>query len=334
MEYKLKLSEKATMIINIGGPELYRGQKAENLASLENISQLIKEVLKSRHNDITIVENAERPSPELLAVIKERGECGKGRYENPEIGLDIEWDYQVFKGSIGKYSYNDPFLKEGELTEYFALGKYAAVFTDYEDTMEYSGMEEDGIITKFFNGGHSVTYLARDFRITAVERELETVALRVPKIWTDFKAYDIQGLSGMRAGRKTRLILPDESEIVITGGKTSYVDGKDVIIPESLEDEREDRITEKYPCKDWKDMKNRLEDAFESFEKLNVPSLDAVREDLFEKIERFRELAERYSIHGISDSFDASVRNFEETIKKIYEPEILSPLTQMLETDK
>ena len=35
MEYTLKLSEKATMIISVDGPELYRGQKAENLASLD-----------------------------------------------------------------------------------------------------------------------------------------------------------------------------------------------------------------------------------------------------------------------------------------------------------
>lgn len=72
MEYTIKLNEKAKMIISIDGPELYRGQKAENLASLENISELIKEVLKSRHNDITITEYAEKPSPELLAIIKER----------------------------------------------------------------------------------------------------------------------------------------------------------------------------------------------------------------------------------------------------------------------
>ena len=327
MEYTLKLSEKATMIISVDGPELYRGQKAENLASLDNISELIKEALKSRHNDITITEYAKKPSPELLAIIKERGECGKGRYENPEIGLDIEWDYQVFKGSIGKYSYNDPFIKEGGLVEYFALGKYAAAFTDYEDTMEYSGTGEDGIITKFFNGGHSVTYLARDFRITAAEGEVETVALRVPNIWSEFQAYDIQGLSGMRAGRKTRLILPDETEIVVAGGKVSYVDGKEVLIPESLVDEREDRIMSKYPYKDWKDMKNYLEDACESFEKLNVPDIGKVREDLFKKIDRFKELAERYTIQGISDSFDTTVRNFEEIIKKIYEPEM--PVSSM-----
>lgn len=325
MEYKLKLSEKATMIISADESELYKGAKAESLAGLGNISELIKEALKSRHNDITIVENAERPSPELLAIVKERGECGKGRYENPEIGLDIEWDYQVFKGSIGKYSYNDPFLKEGELTEYFALGKYAAVFTDYEDTMEYRGIGDDGIITKFFNGGHSVTYLARDFRITAVEGETATVALREPCIGPVFQA-DMHGLSGMREGRKTRFILPDETEIVITGGKTSYVNGKDVLIPESFEGKREDEIISKYPYKDWKDMKNHLEDVFESLENLKVPSIDKVREDLFKKIDRFKELAERYTIQGISDSFDMTVRNFEEIIKKIYEPEIPVPL--------
>lgn len=305
MEYTIKLNEKATMIISIDGPELYRGQKLE---SLNNVSELIREAMKSRHNDITIVENAERPSPELLAVIKERGECGKGIYKNPELSLSLEWDYKVFKGSIGKYSYNDPFLKEGELTEYFALGKYAAVFTDYEDTMEYSGIGDDGIITKFFNGGYSVTYLARDFRITAVERKLETAALRVPKIWPEFQM-ELRGLSGMHFGRKTRLILPDETEIIVTGGKVSYINGKDILIPESLEDEREDRITEKYPCKDWKDMKNHLEDALESFEKLKVPSINTVRKDLFEKIDRFRELVERYTIQGISDNFDTTVRN-------------------------
>ena len=152
MEYTIKLNEKAVMIINIDGPELYRGQKAENLESLGSISELIKEVLKSRHNDITVTEYAPKPSPELLAIIKERGECGKGRYENPELSLDIEWDYKVFKGSVGKYSYSDPFIKEGGLDAYLMLGKYAAVFTDYEDTMEYDG--EKGIITKFFNGGN------------------------------------------------------------------------------------------------------------------------------------------------------------------------------------
>lgn len=324
MEYTIKLNEKAVMLINIDGPELYRGQKAENLASLENISELIKEVLKSRHNDITITEYAKKPSPELLAIVKERGECGKGRYENPELELDLEWDYKVFKGSIGKYSYNDPFIREGGLVEYFKLGKYASVFTDYEDAMEYDG--EKRIITKFFNGGHSVTYLARDFRITAVEGEVETVALRVPNIWSEFQAYDIQGLSGMRAGRKTRLILPDETEIVVAGGKVSYVDGKEVLIPESLELDTEDKIMSKYPYKDWKDMKNHLEDAFESLENLKVPSIDKVREDLFKKIEKFRELAERYTIKGISENFDTNVRNFEEIIKKIYEPEIPAPL--------
>jgi hypothetical protein len=316
MEYTIKLNEKAKMIISIDGPELYRGQKAENLASLENISELIKEVLKSRHNDITITEYAEKPSPELLAVIKERGECGKGRYENPELSLDIEWDYKVFKGSIGKYSYSDPFIKEGGLDAYLMLRKYAAVFTDYEDTMEYDG--EKRIITKFFNGGHSVTYLAEDFRITAALGKVETVALREPVIIADFKADGLNGLAGMHFGRKTRFILPDETEIIVAGGKTSYVDGKDVLIPESLEDEREDKIMSKYPYKEWKDIRNRLEDAFESLENLKVPIVDNVREDLFKKIDRFKELAERYTIQGISDSFDTTVRNFEELINKNY----------------
>lgn len=315
MEYTIKLNEKATMIINIDGPELYRGQKAENLARLENISELIKEVLKSRHNDITITEYAEKPSPELLAIVKERGECGKGRYENPELELDLEWDYKVFKGSIGKYSYNDPFIREGGVDTYLMLGKYAAVFTDYEDTMEYNG--EKRIITKFFNGGHSVKYLAEDFRITTVEGETATVALREPCIRSEFRA-NMRCLSGMRNGRKTRFILPDETEIVVAGGKTSYVNGKDVLIPESLEGEREDKIMSKYPYKDWKDMKNHLEEAFESLENLKVPDIGKVREDLFKKIDRFKELAERYTIQGISDSFDTTVRNFEELINKNY----------------
>lgn len=315
MEYTLKLNEKATMIISIDGPELYRGQKVENLASLDNVSELVKEALKSRHNDITITEYARKPSPELLAIVKERGEGGKGRYENPELDLDIEWDYKVFKGSIGKYSYNDPFIREGGLDAYLMLGKYAAVFTDYEDTMEYDSKK--GIIKKFFNGEHSVTYLAEDFRMTATEGKVETVALRVPEIWLEFQV-DLHGLSGMQSGRKTRFILPDETEIIISGGKTSYVDGKDILIPESLEDEKEDRIMAKYPYKDWKDMKNRLEDAFGSLESLRVPSVNTVREDLFKKIDRFRELAERYSLQGISDAFDASVRSFEEMINKNY----------------
>ena len=302
------------MIIDIGGPELYRGQKKENLASLGSISELIKEVLKSRHNDITVTEYAQKPSPELLAIIKERGEYGKGRYENPELSLSLEWNYKAFNGSIGKYSYNDPFIREGCLDAYLMLGKYAAVFTDYEDTMEYDG----GIITKFFNGGNEVTYLAGDFRITAVEGEVETVALRVPDIRENFKAYSIQGLSGMHEGRKTRFILPDETKIIVSGGKTSYVDGKDVLIPESLEGEREDRIMSKYPYKDWKDMKNHLEDAFESLENLKVPDIDKIREELLKKVDRFSSLAQKYSIQGISDSFDITVRNFEELINKNY----------------
>lgn len=313
MEYTIKLNEKAVMLINLDGPELYRGQKAENLASLENISELIKEALKSRHNDITITEYAQKPSPELLAIIKERGEYGNGRYENPELSLSLEWNYKAFNGSIGKYSYNDPFIREGGLEAYLTLGKYAAVFTDYEDTMEYDG----GIITKFFNGGNEVTYLAGDFRITAVEGEVETAALREPVI-EGFKADSLQGLSGMHEGRKTRFILPDETKIIVAGGKTSYAGGKDVLIPESLEDEREDRIMSKYPYKDWKDMKNHLEDAFESLEKLNVPDIGKVREDLYKKIDRFSSLAQKYSIQGISDSFDITVRNFEELINKNY----------------
>lgn len=316
MEYTIKLNEKAVMLINLGGPELYRGQKAENLASLENISELIKEALKSRHNDITITEYAQKPSPELLAIIKERGEYGKGRYENPELSLSLEWIYKAFNGSIGKYSYNDPFIREGCLDAYLMLGKYASVFTDYEDAMEHD--REKGIITKSFNGGNEVTYLAGDFRITAVEGEVETAALRVPDIRENFQAYGIQGLSGMRAGRKTRFILPDETEIIVSGGKTSYVDGKDVLIPESLEGEREDKIMSKYPYKDWKDMKNRLEDAFESLESLKVPDIGKVREDLYKKIDRFSSLAQKYSIQGISDSFDITVRNFEELINKNY----------------
>ena len=329
MEYAIQLNEKAAMIINLDGPELYRGQKAEKLASLENISELIMEALKSRHNDITITEHSLKPSPEFLAIVKERGECGKGRYENPDLNLDLEYDYKAFKGSIGKYSYNDPFIREGGLDAYLMLGKYAAVFTDYEDTMEYNGEKRVndpslhlGIITKFFNGGHSVRYLAEDFRIAAVEGEVETAALRVPCIGSAFQADGVfSGLSGMRAGRKTRFVLPDETEIVITGGKISYVNGKDVLIPESLEGEREDKIMSKYPYKDWKDMKNHLEDAFESLENLKVPSVDKVREDLFKKIEMFRELAERYAIKGISESFDTNVRNFEELINKNYKEE-------------
>ena len=315
MEYTLKLNEKATMIIGIGGPELYRGQKKEKLLSLGSISELIKEVLKSRHNDITITEHAKKPLPELLAIIKERGEYGKGRYENPELSLSLEWIYKAFNGSIGKYSYNDPFIREGGLEAYLTLGKYAAVFTDYEDTMEYDG----GIITKFFNGGNEVTYLAGDFRITAVEGEVETAALRVPDIKENFEADGILfGLSGMQNGRKTRFILPDETEIIVAGGKASYVNGKDVLIPESLESEREDKIMSEYPYRNWEDMKLKLERGFLGLVKLGVPSIDKVREDLFKKIDRFRELVQRYSFQGISDSFDTNVRNFEEMINKNY----------------
>ena len=102
------------------------------------------------------------------------------------------------------------FNRKGGLDAYLMLGKYAAVFTDYEDAMEYD--REKGIITKFFNGGHSVTYLAEDFRITSVEGEAETAALRVPCIGPAFQADSVFfGLSGMRAGRKTRFILPSET---------------------------------------------------------------------------------------------------------------------------
>ena len=315
MEYTLKLNEKATMIINIDGPELYRGQKKEKLLSLGRIPEIIKEVLKSRHKDITITEYAKKPSPKLLAIIKERGECGKGRYENPELSLSLEWDYKVFKGSIGKYSYNDPFIKEGGLDAYLMLGKYASVFTDYEDAMEYD--REKGMITKFFNGGHSATYLARDFRITAVHGETETVALRVPDIKENFEADGILfGLSGMQNGRKTRFILPDETEIIVAGGKASYVNGKDVLIPENLESEREDKIMSEYPYRNWENMKLKLERGFLGLVKLGVPSIDKAREDLLKKIERFRELVQRYSFQGISDSFDITV--FEELINKNY----------------
>ena len=69
MEYAMQLNEKAAMIINLDGPELYRGQKAENLSALDNISELIKEALKSRHNDITITEHSLKPSPEFLAIV-------------------------------------------------------------------------------------------------------------------------------------------------------------------------------------------------------------------------------------------------------------------------
>lgn len=151
-----------------------------------------------------------------------------------------------------------------------------------------------------------------------MEGEVETVALRVPDIRENFKAYGIQGLSGMHEGRKTRFILPDETKIIVAGGKVSYVDGKDILIPESLESEREDRIMSKYPYKDWKDMKNHLEDAFESLENLKVPDIDKIREELLKKVDRFSSLAQKYSIQGISDSFDITVRNFEELINKNY----------------
>lgn len=68
-------------------------------------------------------------------------------------------------------------------------------------------------------------------------------------------------------------------------------------------------------------MKNRLEDAFETIENLKVPSIDKAREDLFKKIDGFRELAERYTIKGISETFDTNVRNFEELINKNYKEE-------------
>ena len=324
MEYTIMLNSKASITVsNTDGSELYRKQMAQGLPEIENISGHLKEALKSRHNDMTVTEYASKPSPELLAIVKERGECGKGRYENPELELDLEWDYKVFKGSIGKYSYSDPFIREGGLDAYLVLGKYAAVFTDYEDTTEYDS--ENGIITKTFNSGHSATYLAGDFRITAVEGEVETAALRVPCIGPVFHA-KMHRLSGMHAGGKTRFILPDETEIIFAGGKTSYLNGEDVLIPESLAGISRDEIMEKYPCKDWEDMKNHLEDAFESLENLKIPDIDKIREDLFKKIDRFKELAERYTIQGISDSFDTTVRNFEEMIKKIYEPEIPAPL--------
>lgn len=65
-------------------------------------------------------------------------------------------------------------------------------------------------------------------------------------------------------------------------------------------------------------IKNRLEDAFESLESLKVPDIDKIREELLKKVDRFSSLAQKYSIQGISDSFDITVRNFEELINKNY----------------
>ena len=219
----------------------------------------------------------------------------------------------------------DPYGKKGVemLNRYSRYLK--AVFNgknEFEIDMEYPVMAHVNDMVVLENGKISCICIydketAED--VKEWKEKMETAALRVPCIGPAFQADSVFfGLSGMRAGRKTRFILPDETEIIVSGGKTSYVDGKDVLIPESLEGEREDKIMSKYPYKDWKDMKNRLEDAFESLESLKVPDIDKIREELLKKVDRFSSLAQKYSIQGISDSFDITVRNFEELINKNY----------------
>lgn len=118
--------------------------------------------------------------------------------------------------------------------------------------------------------------------------------------------------------------MPDKSEIVIEKNRVYY--GKPmengtffvIYIPADLAEMSEEEILENFSPEEYKKYEKTFEELFRILKELKMPQIDEIESDIFAKVEKFKEISDRYSISNIYENFDEDAENFNRIINDYF----------------
>ena len=313
MEISKKISDTAIMEV-----ETYKW-KMKKFESCKNAPEFVKEAM-SGSNIITIYETAEKIDGKHLAIIKKHGEKSKGIYENCSLNLKIKYEHKKFKGEINGFSSEDVFLKDGGLESYQKLHKLYSGFNPYEITsFEYDA--ENSMMIREQSGGKY--YIGKNFFLSEKDNQIYNINLKSFDINLDLSFEHFSGFHGKVFG-KSRIALPDKSEILIEKNKIYY--GKPmengafftVYIPDDLAEMSDEEILENFSPVEYNKYEKTFKELFRILKELKIPEINEIESDIFSKIEKFKEISDRYSISDIYENFDKDTENFNRIINDYF----------------
>lgn len=313
MEISKKISDTAIMEV-----EIYKWKK-KKFENCKNALDFVKEAM-SGNNIITIYETAEKIDGRHLAIIKKHGEKSTGIYENFSLNLKIKYEHKKFKGELNGFSFEDIFLKDGGLENYQKLHELYSAFNPYEITsLEYD--EENSMMIREQSGGKY--YIGENFFLSEKDNQIYNINLKNFDINLDLSFEHLSGFHGKVFG-KSRIALPDKSEIVIEKNRIYY--GKPmengafftIYIPADLAEMSDEEILENFSPEEYKKYEKTFEELFRILKELKIPEINEIERDIFEKVEKFKEISDRYSISNIYENFDKDVENFNRIVSKYF----------------
>ena len=313
MKVSKKISDTAIMEV-----ETHKW-KTKKFESCKNAPDFVKEAI-SENNIITIYETAEKIDGRHLAIIKKHGEKSKGIYENCSLNLKIKYEHKKFKGKLNGFSLEDVFFKDGGLESYQKLHELYSGFNPYETTsLEYD--VENSMMIREQSGGKY--YIGKNFFLSEKDNQIYNINLKTFDINLDLSFEHLSGFHGKVFG-KSRIDLPDKSEIVIEKNRIYY--GKPmengaffiIHISDNLMEMSDEEVLENFSPEEYKKYEKTFKELFKILKEIKIPEINEIESDIFAKVEKFKEISDRYSISDIYENFDKDAENFNRIIKEYF----------------
>lgn len=212
------------------------------------------------------------------------------------------------------------FLKDGGLESYQKLHKLYSGFNPYEITsFEYDA--ENSMMIREQSGGKY--YIGKNFFLSEKDNQIYNINLKSFDINLDLSFEHLSGFHGKVFG-KSRIALPDKSEILIEKNKIYY--GKPmengafftVYIPDDLAEMSDEEILENFSPVEYNKYEKTFKELFRILKELKIPEINEIESDIFSKIEKFKEISDRYSISDIYENFDKDTENFNRIINDYF----------------
>ena len=165
--------------------------------------------------------------------------------------------------------------------------------------------------------------MAKTFFLSEKDNQIYNINLKSFDINLDLSFEHLSGFHGKVFG-KSRIALPDKSEILIEKNRIYY--GKPmengaffmVCIPDDLMEMSEKEILENFSPEEYKKYKKTFEELFRILKELKIPEINEIESDIFAKVEKLKEISEKYSISNIYENFDKDAENFNRIIRDYF----------------
>lgn len=91
-----------------------------------------------------------------------------------------------------------------------------------------------------------------------------------------------------------------------------------VCIPDDLMEMSEEEILENFSSEEYKKYEKTFEELFRILKELKIPEINEIESDIFAKVEKLKEISEKYSISNIYENFDKDAENFNRIIRDYF----------------